>query len=167
MAVRTNLDRVTKAFKEQVERRLDVVVQETMALSAFAAQSFSPVFTGQFRESWRLSEGSPDTSTSPGNLSRKAARARREASRLGRIGRGPSFDVDGVTGGASAGRLASDAKSLRAGSVAFLTNSVEYADKVNDGDIKTGRKPTLIVQQIRLLLPGFVNAAVSKARGVR
>ena len=166
MAIRTNLDRVTKAFKEQVDRRLDVVVQETMGLAAFTAQSLSPVFTGRFRDSWNIAEGAPDTTTAPGAISKKAARGRRKAQQAtAKFIPGP--DSAGATGGASAARLASDAKDLRAGGVAFLTNSVEYADKVNDGDIKTGRKPTLIVQQVRLLLPGFVNAAVRKAQGVR
>ena len=51
---------------------------------------------------------------------------------------------------------------MKAGGTHYLTNSVEYAEKVNDGDSKTNRPPALIVEQLRILFSTIVAKNATK-----
>jgi hypothetical protein len=161
--LRTNLDKAVEKFAIKTLVALDTTVQGTMAEMGFAAQALSPFYTGKFRASWRIAQNRTDTTTSAG------ARSKREASKLLRASKGrvDSGYRDVPVSSKEFSDLQDQAGSQLAGNVHILSNSVEYGDKVNSGDPETGRAPKLIVEQVRLLFPGFVAAAAQRARSKR
>jgi hypothetical protein len=151
MVLRTNLDRKIASFVEKAEAALDSVVRETMLDLGFTAAGLSPVLTGRFRRSWRISQGSIDSSTAPQVVSKSAIRSARRAGASREIPLGGSFS-----------KLKEQASQMKAGGTHYLTNSVEYAEKVNDGDSKTNRPPALIVEQLRILFSTIVAKNATK-----
>lgn len=148
-------------FANRVLFRLDDTVQESMYQAGVLAQKLSPVRTGSFRDSWRIAQGSPDTSTSPGTISLKAAR------RAVAGGQAKSFgeSVTGVTSpsvGTDAA-LRSGSDSVRVGGVAYLSNSVEYADIIELGSSDYGRPGLFITKRVLQALPDIIAAAAVRA----
>tara|TARA_R100000951_G_scaffold114960_1_gene121508 strand:+ start:1540 stop:2004 length:465 start_codon:yes stop_codon:yes gene_type:complete len=152
MVLRTNLDTKIAQFVAKTEAALDTTVRTTMLDLGFTAAAISPVLTGRFRASWRISQNTEDTSTAPEVLQKSAVRTARRAGASREIPLGGTF-----------GRLKEQAFEMRAGGIHYLTNSVPYAEKINDGDPKTGREPALIVEQLRLLFNSVVARSASKA----
>lgn len=150
-------------FANRVLFRLDDTVQESMYQAGILAQKLSPVLTGRFRDSWRIAQGVPDTSTSPASVDlKKAARAVAggKAKSFGESVRGVSAPPSSVIGA-----LRSQSGNVRVGGLAILSNSVEYADVVERGDPKTNRPPTLITRRVLDALPDIVRRAAVRAAG--
>jgi hypothetical protein len=152
MVLRTNLDTKIAQFVQKTEAALDSTVQLTMLDLGFTAAAISPVLTGRFRASWRISQNTEDTSTAAEVAGKSAIRTARKAGASSEIPLGGTF-----------GSLKEQALQMRAGGIHYLSNSIPYAEKINDGDSKAGRAPALIVEQLVLLFDSFVARAATKA----
>lgn len=148
-------------FTNSVLFRLDATVQESAYQAAVLAQKLSPVFTGAFRDSWRIAQGTADTSTSPGTIDVKAARSALAGGRAKSFGESVAGVSSPSTG--TLGRLRQQSQNVRVGGVAVISNSVKYADVVELGDPETSRAPRFITKQVLSALPDIIGQAAAIA----
>ena len=125
-----------KAFNLKVERLSNDLVTDVVKGVAFKVDERSPVDTGHFRANWQLG-----------------------------VGTMPTGEVDGVdpTGAGLGNRVIAHIPADSAGKVYYLSNSVPYAQQLENGYSK--QAPQGIVARTVVEWQGLVDKAVAKLRG--
>lgn len=122
-------------FAEKAGARADVAVGEIVANIASRLDERSPVDTGRFRANWNYGLGAPDLST--------------------------SMATD-KAGGATASRIIAQIPDNAAGQVHFLSNSLPYAQRLENGWSK--QAPAGILSRTVVEFQTFIDEAVAEAK---
>lgn len=122
-------------FAEKAGKRADVAVGEIVANIAAAVDARSPVDTGRFRANWNYGLGAPDLSV--------------------------SMATD-PTGAKTIGRIVAKIPTEAAGKVHFISNSLPYAQRLENGWSK--QAPAGIVSRTVVEFQKFADEAVATAK---
>ncbi len=118
-----------KRFAKKTGLRLDTIVRK-LALDGYAGVLFrSPVDTGRFRNSWRLSVGQPNLRTE------FAAAGTKKQGTAGSKSQQPASPAE-------MSRVVEASRQAKAGTVVYITNNLPYAKPLEDGSSsQNGNKP--------------------------
>lgn len=133
----TNLSAKVAEFKRLCEQRQETVVQKSLIRTGQAIIVESPIDTGRFAANWQYAFGAADTSTKDG-----------------------SFSGEGEKAG-SITRLTITLGGLQLGQVFYLTNSLPYAQRLEQG---WSAKSSLMVARAVNNFPAIVAEEVAKAK---
>ena len=122
-------------FAAKAGKRADVAVGEIVANVAARLDERSPVDTGRFRANWNYGLGAPDLSV--------------------------SMATD-PTGAKTVGRIVAEIPTDAAGKVHFLSNSLPYAQRLENGWSR--QAPAGIVSRTVVEFQSFVDKAVATAK---